>query len=125
MGREMPKEIAIGPEMVVNDIKNYTEAKRMSAVDESFHVVRPTVEPSGREHIHTVVAPAPSSRKIGERHHFDNCNSEAGQFIELPQSRLESAFWSESSNVQFADDLILACDTFPIVISPAEGGWVD
>ena len=56
--RELGQVVAVGPEMVVDDVENDAEAERMGAIDERAKIVGRAVEARRRIEIDAVVAPA-------------------------------------------------------------------
>src|SRR4026209_1609630 len=55
--------VAIGSEMVVDDVEDHAQTEPVGAVDEAAKVVRLAVEPRGREQVYAIVAPAEAAGK--------------------------------------------------------------
>lgn len=68
--------VAVGSEMVVDDIENDGEPVTVSCVDESLEPVVIAINMIGREQLHAVVAPIPASGTLGNRHHFEHRDAE-------------------------------------------------
>ena len=60
--------VAVGPQMVVDDIQNHAEAELVGSIDKAAEVVRRSVEPRRSIQIDPVVTPAEGAREIGDRH---------------------------------------------------------
>jgi hypothetical protein len=60
---ELFKIVAVGSEVVVDDIKDYAQAERVGSIDEAAEVVRLAVKSRGREEIDAVIAPTETTRE--------------------------------------------------------------
>ena len=69
---------------------------------------------SGRKKVHAVVTPAELSRKIRNRHHFNQGDSDSRQLCQLPGCGAPRSFPRERANVHFVDDLAFQLDTQPV-----------
>ena len=92
----------------------------MGAVDERAQIVRCSVNMVRREKIDTVVAPAEISREIGDRHHFDDADSDSCQFLKLFGRGLPRSFFGKSADVHFINGLAFHFHAPPIGIAPAK-----
>ena len=54
--------------MIVNDVEDDAQPKRVRAVDKRPKIIGYSIEPRRREKIDTVVTPAKAAGKIGNRH---------------------------------------------------------
>ena len=97
--------IAVGPEMVVDDVEDDGEAERMRVVDEALERLVVAVYVIRREQLHAVVAPVPAARAFGDRHHFEHRDAELAKVLELLGRGVESALRRECADVQLVDDL--------------------
>ena len=57
--------------MIVNDVENNPESKRMCAIDKGPQIIGCSIQPCRREKVDTIVTPAKAARKIDNRHHFE------------------------------------------------------
>src|SRR5437868_11953836 len=71
-GRELLEVIAVGPEVVVDDVENDTEAKTMGAVDKTPEVVGASIQARRRKQVDAVIAPAETARKVRQRHYLES-----------------------------------------------------
>src|SRR4051812_20874486 len=62
--RELLQVVAIGSEMVVNDIENGSDAQGMRLIDKAANIVRSAVKPGRSEQVDAVVAPTPSACEV-------------------------------------------------------------
>src|SRR5580765_2370459 len=97
----------------------------MRAIDKLAQIVRRSVNMIWREKIDPVIAPAEISRKIGDRHHFDNGDADLGQLRELFGRRAPGAFPRERTDVHLVDDLAFHFNPGPLRIRPLELHWID
>ena len=78
-----------------------------------------------RVEIHLIVAPVPRTGKFTHRHQFHGRNSEIFQVVEFRDNARESAFRSESADVQLVKDVIGEREALPIAIGPHERMRID
>jgi len=78
--RKRAEIVSVRPEVIVNDVKNDAESKRMCAIDKRPQIIGCSIESRRREKVDTVVTPAKAARKIGNRHHFQQADP---AFLEL------------------------------------------
>src|SRR5580765_1871303 len=90
--------------MVVYDIQQYGKAVRMAGVDESDEILRRPVSRKRREQIHTVIAPAASTRKCRQGHQFEMRHAKFNQVRQLPSRRCVCTLGGECSDVKFVND---------------------
>src|SRR4051794_15830354 len=80
---ELFQVVAIGSEMVVNDIENGSDAEGVCLVDKAAKIVRSAVKPGRCEQVDAVVAPTPSAREVSDRHDLEGRDAGRG---EIPQT---------------------------------------
>src|ERR1700674_5903122 len=122
-GREIRNDrrqiMALGTEVVVDDVEKDCEAAGVTRLDEALQVVRPTVCRSRSVKKHTVVTPIAASGKLRDRHQLDGSRAELGDMIEMPDRPGEVAGVGESAEVQFVENNLL-----PWTAPPAEVGQI-
>src|SRR5205823_13869636 len=67
--RKRTEIISVRPEMIVDDVQNDAESKRMCAIDEGAQSLRCSVKTSRREKIDAIVTPAKTrseERRVGK-----------------------------------------------------------
>src|SRR5579871_4295887 len=64
MIRELRKVVAVGTEMVVDDVEKDAHTLGVRPIDKAAKVVGATVQPRRRKQVHAVVAPTKLARKI-------------------------------------------------------------
>src|ERR1700719_4571455 len=97
----------------------------MGTINKGTQVVGRTVLMRRCEEIHSIVTPAKFPRKIGDRHHFDNRNSDAGELAQLFRSSLPRAHRGECSDMHLVNDLALQFAAAPLRIGPPKLPWID
>ncbi len=121
--RALPR--AIGPEVVVDDVEVHGQAECVRAVDELPDVVGRAVAARGRKRRHAVVAPVPSSRKVGNRHDEHGRHAEVGQIRQPRRCRGERALGRERANVQFVEHRARERHATPRGVGPREAERID
>ena len=77
----------------------------MRAVDKLAQIVRRSVEVKWRKKVNSIVAPSEISREIGDRHHFNDGDSDPRQLGQLFRRRAPCSLFRKSTDVHFVDDL--------------------
>ena len=75
VARELLEEVAVGSEMVVDDVEDDADASRVRGVYESPESVRAAVYVRRREQVHAVVAPVAPAGELGDGHQLDRRNA--------------------------------------------------
>jgi hypothetical protein len=68
---KFPGVITDGPEMVVDDVEDYSESAEVACINEALERVRATVILGYGEEVYAVVTPAAVPGKCGDGHNFD------------------------------------------------------
>jgi hypothetical protein len=77
------------------------------------------------EQVHAIVAPSPRAAEFGDRHEFNNGDSDGCEFSELRPRPFPRAFGRECPDVHFINDLAFRTNSFPRDIGPMECGGID
>ncbi len=80
---ELLEIVAIGAEMIVDDVEDDPHAQSVGAIDETAKVVGLSIEPGGGELIDAVVTPAEFAREIRHRHDFEKRDTQFRQGRQL------------------------------------------
>src|SRR5271163_42728 len=111
--------------MVVDDIEDDRDAESMSAVDEMAEIIRPAVEPGGREEVDAVVSPTEPARKLRHGHNFEAGYAELGESRQLVRGGFPTSPRGESADMHLVDDELFAWDATPCVVGPGESLGID
>ena len=97
----------------------------MGGIDEPPEIVRRAVESRRREQVDAVVTPTEASVEFGDRHHFDQRDSQFGQLRQLGDRGREGSFGSECADMHLINDLPFPRRAGPLVIVPQVNGRID
>ncbi len=117
--------VAVGAEVVVDDIDEDHQAEAVRCIDERLELVGRAVGGIGRERQHAVVAPVAPAGGVGERHQLDRRDAELGEVAELRDRGDEAAFGGEAADVQLVDHRLGPGPAAPRGIAPFVGTRVD
>src|SRR5262249_17766503 len=81
--RETSEVIAVGTQMVINDVEYYGHPRLMRGVDKRTHIMRTAVIVRGRIQAYAVVAPVETAGELVDRHQLDHGYAQLGQGVEL------------------------------------------
>ena len=123
--RERSQHAASRTDMIVDDVKDDSDANPVSVVDKRSEIVRRAIEPRRREPVDAVIAPAEPPNEIVNRHHFDDGDAEVLKERELISGRPPCALRSESADVHLVEHLIIDSQTGPLLVVPSIGPWID
>src|SRR6266480_4543188 len=84
-----------------------------------------TIKKWWREKIDAVITPTKVSRKIGDRHHFDDSNSDPGQLWQLLRRGPPGAFTCKRADVHFVNHLAFHLQARPRSVRPLKGFRID
>src|SRR5580658_1561232 len=119
------KVISLRTKMVVNHVQQNHDSAAVSALNEFFEILWPTIGTIASKRIDSVVTPISLSRKIRNRHQLHRSDPEFREIVEsLPRGQKSSAL-RERTNVQFIDDGFFPPATPPIIIQPYKRIGVD
>jgi hypothetical protein len=90
----------------------------VSAVNEPFQRFVIAVIVRWRKQINAVVAPIPAARTFGDRHHFDQCDSQIFERVEFLSGGIECTLRGERADVELVHDLPVQFYAFPLLIAP-------
>jgi hypothetical protein len=117
---ERTQIIAVGPEVVVDDVEHGGEAELVTAVDESLERCRTAVRILRRVREHAVVAPVAFPRELCDGHELDGRDAELRQLGQSLCGGVEGALRSEAPDVQLVDHVLLERQACPVVAAPVE-----
>ena len=115
---EAAQIVAVGTEMVVDDIEDHREPERMCGVDEALEGLVIAVVVKRRKEMHAVVAPTPASGEFRDRQHFDQGDADVLEPGQPLDRCVERACFGEGADVQLVDHLTLQRDSFPVPVAP-------
>ena len=99
--------VAVRSDVVIDNIQDDAETVLVSGVDHLAEVVGGAIAVKGREKVDAVVAPADIPGELGQRHAFENSDSQLTQARKLADRRTKVTFRGEGANVQFIENLPL------------------
>ncbi len=102
---EIPQVIALGPEMVVDDVEHDRHPPTVAGVHEPFQPPWPAVRVLGGKGIDAVVAPVAAAGKLGHRHEFDGGDAQGLEVVQMRYHGVERSLGGEGAHVQFVDDV--------------------
>src|SRR5215468_6381745 len=103
--RELLEIVAVGTEVVVNDVENHAETDGMRPINESAEVVGSSIEMGGSVEIHAVIAPPEPAWKFGDRHEFEQRDSCLCQLRQNFARSVPGSFLRECSDMHFINHL--------------------
>src|SRR5262249_46346397 len=122
---ELLQVVAVRPEMVVNHVQDDAQAGGVGAIDEAAEVVGAAIYPRGRKEIDAVVAPAKSSKEIGDRHAFEHRDAGGRQLRQFTPGRFPGALARERAHVHLVDYLPFKSGPVPAAVRPAKRAGID
>ena len=124
-GRELLQMVAVGADVVVDDVENDGEPGLVSIVDEAAEVIGRPIKPGGGKQSHAIVSPPEAAGEIGDGHDFEHGDADGGELAQLPAGGVPPAFRSEGADVHLINHLAFERAAFPCGIGPPEGGGID
>ena len=97
----------------------------MGAVDKGAKVIRGSVKATRGEDIDPIITPAEFAREIRNWHHLNHRDPDSDELRELFHCRAPCPFPSERADVHLVDDLAGQLYSFPLLIAPLEGVWIN
>src|SRR5690348_18474755 len=88
---EISEEVAHRAGMVVDDIENYAETGRVTAVDQPLETGWTPVGVMRSEEIHTVIPPPAIARELGDRHELDGVDAQRNEVRKMVDHAVEGA----------------------------------
>lgn len=122
---ELREVISFIAEVVVNDIENHGETAIVGRIDKTAKRGGTSVVGLHGVEADTVVSPISSAGGGIERHEFDSGDAQVAQVIKTHEGRVERAFGSEGSDMEFVEDVVLQSDPAPEIVRPWERGIYD
>src|SRR6185312_8399539 len=112
--------IAVGSEVVIDDIKNHTEPDLVRVIDESSQIVWRTIFVVRSEEVDSVVSPAKLAGEAGHRHHLDYSDAELLHMSQLLLGAAVGAFRGKGPDVEFVNNLTAKAESRPLRVRPGE-----
>ena len=112
--------IAVGAEMVVDDVEDDGETVRVRVVNELPEVIRRSVPVIWSEQCDTVVAPAEPAWKLRDGHDLDHADPEFAQLGEMRSCGGVRTVRSESPDVHFVEHSASERRPLPAGIAPQQ-----
>src|SRR6185295_5402749 len=122
---EVSEVVPGGAQMVVNDIKDYSQAAAVAGVDQALEPLRTSIGVVRRVKIDTIVSPTAASGKFCHRHQLDMTDAEVNQIIEFIDGRDEGSFRCEGSDMKLVDRGGRKRRRLPSSIRPRKGSVID
>src|SRR5260370_41108651 len=97
----------------------------MSVIEETAQVLWSAIQMGGCKEIDTVITPAEVPGKIGDWHHLNNGDANAGQLRQLFRGGAPGPFLGECAHVHLINDLALQLLAGPFRIRPAKRCGID
>ena len=117
--------VALGPDVVVDDVEDDGEPARVAGVDESPQAVGPTVGRLRRPEVDPVVAPVARSRELGDRQDLAGRDAELDEVVQPLDRRVERALGRERADVQLVQHELGQRRRLEQLVGPRERGRVD
>ncbi len=124
-GTEARQVIAVGAEVVVDDVQQHGQAEAVGRVHQPAQIVGRAVAARRREGRDPVIAPVAVAGKIGHGHQLDGRHPERAQGAETLTRRREGAGRGEGADVQLVDDEVSQRPAGPVRVGPSIRGRCD
>src|SRR5262245_19005956 len=125
IGRVSREVVAVGAQVVVDDVEDDAQARGVRSIHEPAQVVRRTVEARRREQADAVVSPAESPGKVRDGHHLQHGDPEIGQRGQVLLRGGPRPLAREGADVQLVEHLPLEGDAAPAAVRPRELPGID
>ena len=125
VGAEALEVVALGPEVVVDDVEHDREAARVAGVDEAPEAVGAAVGRLGRPQVDAVVAPVARARELPHGHDLAGADAERDEVVEPLDRTVERAGLRERADVELVDHELRERGRAEPAVAPREGGRVD
>ena len=117
---ELAQVVALGAEVVVDDVQEDRQALGVAGVDEPLQAVRAAVAVLGRVGEHAVVSPVARAGELADRHDLDGRDAQLAEVAQPRDDALERPLGGERADVQLVEDQVLAADALPAGVGPGE-----
>src|SRR5208283_3523728 len=124
IGGELGQVIAVGAEMVVDDVEEDGQSQPVRFINQVPEVIRPPVASCRGEQAYAVVAPVPAAGEVGHGHELDRGHAQPCKLRKPAGHPLEGSLGRERADVQLVDDQALARGPLPAPIGPGKPGWI-
>lgn len=121
-GRVAGQQVAVGAEVVVDDVEQHLKPEPVRGVDERLQRVGRPVGCVGRERQHAVVAPVARAGERVDGHQLDRGDAERGERREPARDPRIAA---ERADVHLVQHGFAPRPSAPVVVAPAVGGRID
>src|SRR5579862_3069756 len=118
--REIRGVIAFGAEVVVDDIKDDSDAGAVAGVYETLERFAAAVRILHGEGIDAVIAPVSLARKLRDRHRFNRRDAKILERFKARDDGVEGALGSEGADVKLIDNILRERQATPGLILPIE-----
>ena len=112
--------VPIGPQMIVDDIKNDSQTSLVRGVHEASQVIGRSVGSRRGINRDAVVTPVPVAGEVRDWHQFDRVDADPFQVIESRSDRRKGPFLRKGADVQFVNYQFAEGYRFPCGICPAK-----
>src|SRR2546426_5113129 len=116
--------ISFRANVVVNHIEHDSETALMAGIHKSLEASRAAVRILNGEGKNAVVSPVPAARELSDRHQLDRRDAGFSDLVEMRNNSVERFLRSESSNVEFVDEVVFDRKPEPVTVFPVEA-WID
>ncbi|CAJ5431243.1 Uncharacterised protein [Burkholderia pseudomallei] len=121
-GRVAGQQVAVGAEVVVDDVEQHLKPEPVRGIDERLQRVGRPVGCVGRERQHAVVAPVARAGERVDGHQLDRGDAERGERREPARDPRIAA---ERADVHLVQHGLAPRPSAPVVVAPAVGGRID
>src|SRR5690606_27077986 len=115
---------AVGADVVIDDVEVYREPDLVRVIDEHSKLIWRSIGPRRREQCSVVIAPVPSTRKVGDRHELNGRNSQIPEIFQPPAHAVVIAFRREGADMKLVKREPLPWDTGPAAVTPTVLRWI-
>src|SRR5690348_13701455 len=122
---EAREVIALGTEMVVDNVEQDGEPFGVASVHEPFEIVRRTIGAVWCKKIDAIVTPAALTGKLIYRHELDVRDAEIAEIVKAFDDACEGSGGSECTYVQFVNDGARKRARLPGCVGPLERVTID
>src|SRR4029077_16891966 len=112
-------------QVVIDHVQRHADILLVASIHQSLQPRQTAIGILRAKRENAVVTPVPPPGKLRHRHEFDRGHSELFQIAQPRKDRLEGAFGSERSHVNFVEYELANRQPPPSTIAPLEFAWRD